>query len=132
LTVSSLLLAQGEPGQLVGLVGPDTDLAETIADTGTFVVHLLGDHMEHRRLAQHFAGALTADPVLLEADLSAHGPRLRQVPDQLGCRLTGRRPFGWSELIEAVVDDVHLSDSGSGSSHTGLLWVRGGFRHWAE
>jgi flavin reductase (DIM6/NTAB) family NADH-FMN oxidoreductase RutF len=129
LTVSSLLLAQGEPGQLLGLIGPDTDFAETIERTGVFVVHLLTDSPEHRRLAQHFAGTLGADPDLLRVDRSDHGPRLRHAPDQLACRLRSRRPCGWSELVEADIDDVRLATPPS--SRPGLLWYRGAFRPWA-
>jgi flavin reductase (DIM6/NTAB) family NADH-FMN oxidoreductase RutF len=130
LTVSSLLLAQGEPGQLLGLIGPDTDLAETIAETGLFVVHLLTDRPEHRRLAQHFAGTLSAEPDLLRVEASDHGPRLLGAPDQLDCRLHGHHPCGWSELIEATIDGVHWAN-GPQSSRPALLWYRGGFRRWA-
>jgi flavin reductase (DIM6/NTAB) family NADH-FMN oxidoreductase RutF len=130
LTVSSLLLAQGEPGQLVGLIGPDTDVAETIAETGLFVVHLLTDRPEHRRLAQHFAGTLRADPDLLRVEASDHGPRLLCVPDQLACRLHSRHPCGWSELVEASIDDVQWAN-GTHASRPALLWYRGGFRRWA-
>jgi flavin reductase (DIM6/NTAB) family NADH-FMN oxidoreductase RutF len=129
LTVSSLLLAQGEPGCLLGLIGPDTDLAETLERTGAFVVHLLADRPEHRRLAQHFAGTLGASPDLLEVDSSTHGPRLRSAPDQVACRLTSRRPCGWSELVEAAVEEVRLA-TGPPPSRSGLVWYRGAFRRW--
>src|SRR5579862_6076219 len=76
LTVSSLMLAQGDPGRLLGLIGPDTDLADAVERTGAFVVHLLADRPEHRRLAQHFAGTLDAGPELLRVGRSEHGPRL--------------------------------------------------------
>jgi flavin reductase (DIM6/NTAB) family NADH-FMN oxidoreductase RutF len=127
LTVSSVMLAQGEPGRLLGLIGPETDLAETVDRTGVFVVHLLADRRDHRRLAQHFAGTLSADPDLLEIDSSPHGPRLRCAPDQLACRLSGRRPCGWALLVEATIDDVQLSDTGPLSSGPALAWFRGGF-----
>jgi flavin reductase (DIM6/NTAB) family NADH-FMN oxidoreductase RutF len=122
LTVSSLLLAQGAPGRLLGLIGPDTDLAETIEATGVFVVHLLGDLPDHRRLAQHFAGALPADPALLESESSPYGPRLRAALDQLACRVSTLRPCGWSLLVEAEVDDARL-----GPPTVPLLWYRGEF-----
>lgn len=130
LTVSSLLLAQGEPGQVVGLIGPDTDLLDILAETGRFVVHLLTDRPEHRRLAQHFAGTLSADPDLLQVEDSPYGPRLRWAPDQLACRLYSRHPCGWSELIEAAVDEVRWAN-GPQSWRPALLWYRGGFRRWA-
>jgi flavin reductase (DIM6/NTAB) family NADH-FMN oxidoreductase RutF len=131
LTVSSLMLAQGEPGQLLGLIGPDTDLAETVARTGVFVVHLLADRPDHRRLAQHFAGTLSADPDLLQVDRSDHGPRLRRAPDQVACRLTSRRPCGWSELVEAAIEDVRWGATPL-PSRPGLLWYRGAFWRGGE
>lgn len=123
LTISSLLIAEGQPGRLIGLVGPDTDLADAVRRTGRFVVHLLMDRPEHRRLAQHFAGSLDAVPDLLRVETSPHGPRLTAVPDQLDCRVTTHRPYGWSELVEAEIVDVRLDPP-----RPGLLWYRGGFR----
>lgn len=127
LTVSSLVLAQGEPGRLVGLVGPDSDWAEAVERTGVFVVHLLADRSEHRRLAQHFAGSLSADPELVRVEPSAHGPCLVEVSDQLDCRVIQHHACGWSELFEAEIDEVRL-----GPAHPGLLWYRGEFRRWQQ
>jgi flavin reductase (DIM6/NTAB) family NADH-FMN oxidoreductase RutF len=122
LTVSSVLLAQGQPGRLIGLIGPDSDLAEAITAGGMFVVHLLADRPEHRRLAQHFAGALPADPTLLAVEASRHGPRLTAVADQLACRASNCRPAGWSQLVEAEVAETRL-----GPPVRPLLWYRGEF-----
>jgi 3-hydroxy-9,10-secoandrosta-1,3,5(10)-triene-9,17-dione monooxygenase reductase component len=122
LTVSSVLLAQGQPGRLIGLIGPDSELAEAIEQHDTFVVHLLADRPEHRRLAQHFAGALPADPALLEVEASTYGPRLLAVPDRLACRARDRRPVGWSNLVEAEVVEADLGPPGRP-----LVWYRGGF-----
>ena len=122
LTVSSLMVVQGQPGRLVGLVGPDTDLAEAMEGTGAFVVHLLADRPEHRRLAQHFSGSLSADPELLQVEPSPHGPRLLAAPDQLDCRVSSHHPFGWSELVEAEIEEVRL-----GPPRSGLIWYRSEF-----
>jgi flavin reductase (DIM6/NTAB) family NADH-FMN oxidoreductase RutF len=122
LTVSSVLLAQGQPGRVIGLIGPDSDLAEIIEQRGAFVVHLLADRPDHRRLAQHFAGALPADPGLLKVEASIHGPRLVAVPDQLACRASGSRTAGWSQLVEGEVADTCL-----GPPSRPLAWYRGEF-----
>jgi flavin reductase (DIM6/NTAB) family NADH-FMN oxidoreductase RutF len=131
LTVSSLMVAQGEPGRLLGLIGPDTDLADTLERTGAFVIHLLADRPEHRRLAQHFAGTLSASPDLLQVDRSAYGPHLRTAPDQVACRLISHRPCGWSELVEATVEEVSLATTPT-PSRPGLVWYRGAFLRWGE
>ncbi len=122
LTVSSVLLAQGQPGRMIGLIGPDSDLADVIQQTGAFVVHLLADRPDHRRLAQHFAGTLPADPGLLAVGASTHGPRLIAAPDQLACRASACRAAGWSQLVEAEVVDARL-----GPPARPLLWYRGDF-----
>jgi 3-hydroxy-9,10-secoandrosta-1,3,5(10)-triene-9,17-dione monooxygenase reductase component len=125
LTLSSVLLTQGQPGRLIGLIGPDSDLAEAVEQHGTFVVHLLADRPEHRRLAQHFAGSLPADAAMLEVESSEYGPRLLAAPDQLACRVKDVRPCGWSQLVEAEVERTRL-----GAPARALLWYHGGFRHW--
>ena len=58
LTVSSLLVLPGEPARLLGLLDPDSDLADTLAATGRCVVALL--RWEHRDLAEQFAGLAPA------------------------------------------------------------------------
>jgi flavin reductase (DIM6/NTAB) family NADH-FMN oxidoreductase RutF len=120
LTVSSVMLAQGEPARLAGLIGPDTDLADELQATGTFVVHVLNEH--HRRLAQHFAGILPAPDEDLSAEATPHGPHLRSVDDRLGCRVQRCSEFGWSLLVEAVIEEATLAPFGPGA---GLAWYRG-------
>src|SRR3712207_309104 len=58
LTMSSLMVANGEPAHVLGLVDPDSDLAEAVAETGVLVVQLL--EWRHRDLAEAFAGRLPA------------------------------------------------------------------------
>jgi len=122
LTVSSVLFGQGAPGMLAGLLSPATDLAGLLQRPGRpFVVHVLG--AAHRRLAQHFAGDLPAPPEMLKAAESPHGPLLEAVPDRAFCRTSTIRAFGWSLLVEAVVEEVQVPSSGKG-----LAWYRGTFR----
>ena len=54
LTVSSLMVAPGEPAALVGLLDPDADLTGALRASGRCVVQLLG--WRHRDLADAFAG----------------------------------------------------------------------------
>jgi 3-hydroxy-9,10-secoandrosta-1,3,5(10)-triene-9,17-dione monooxygenase reductase component len=120
ITVSSLVMAQGDPPTLAGLVGPDTDFAEALEGSGVFVVHVLGD--DHRRIGQHFAGMLPAPPELLRVEPSPHGPVLAAVPDRIYCRSVSTEPFGWSLLVQAVVDGTEI-----GPPRPGLAWYRGDF-----
>ncbi len=58
LTVSSLMVALGEPARVLALVDPDSDLAEVAGRAGTATVMLLEWH--HRELADAFAGVAPA------------------------------------------------------------------------
>lgn len=122
LTVSSVLVAQGEPGMIAGLLSPTSDLAGLLEKPGaTFVVHVLG--AAHRRLAQHFAGELPAPSEMLATTASPHGPLLQIVRDRALCRSEGGKLFGWSLLVEAVIDAVQVHEPAKG-----LAWYRGEYR----
>lgn len=113
LTVSSVLISPGEPPFLAGLVTPTSDLADMLGHSSDrFVVHLL--NAGHRRLAQHFAGDLTAPDELLVASNSLHGPLLAAVGDRLLCRTTSVKAFGWSLLIEAEIEGAQVAEAGKG------------------
>jgi 3-hydroxy-9,10-secoandrosta-1,3,5(10)-triene-9,17-dione monooxygenase reductase component len=123
LTVSSVVVSLGAPPMLAGLISPASDLAEVleISSAARFVVHLLNSG--HRRLAQHFAGALPAPEELLVTRPSAHGPVLEAVTDRILCRMTASKPFGWSTLVEAEVEGTEVGEPGKG-----LAWYHGAFQ----
>ncbi len=122
LTVSSLLVAPGEPGLLAGVVSPTTDLGDLLAGEGgtSFTVHLL--RPGHRRLAQHFAGQLPAPPEQLAVAVTPAGPALEVVDDRIFCRATGVSSFGWSLLVQAEVLEVELGRPGPA-----LIWSAGAY-----
>lgn len=121
LTVSSLVVGQGEPPVLAGVISLSTDLADAVSvASAEFVVHLVG--AGQRRLAQHFAGELPAPPELLATTLSPHGPVLEVLGDRIFCRVTSSKPFGWSLLVEAEVAEVEVGEPGKA-----LAWYHGAF-----
>lgn len=121
LTVSSVMVAQGEPPLLAGLLPPLSDLAEVIAVPGaTFTVSVLGQGQQ--RYARHFSGEPTIPDQELAYASSPFGPVLSDVPTWLGCRCRSGREFGWSLLVEAEVVEAHTT-----SAAVGLAWYRGGF-----
>ncbi|GEM_PF-194071 len=121
ITVSSVVLSQGGPPMLAGLISPTSDVADLIAQPpGRFVVHLL--HAEHRRLAEHFGGDIPAPPEMLATRPSAHGPALEAVADRLYCRAVSHEPFGWSLLVLAEVEATEVGPAGKG-----LAWYHGQF-----
>jgi flavin reductase (DIM6/NTAB) family NADH-FMN oxidoreductase RutF len=110
LTVSSVMVALGEPAHVLGLVDPDSDLAATVAETGTAAVQLLS--WEHRDLADAFAGAAPAPggPFRTGSWIQTPwGPVLEGVTAWAGIRV--REPgtdVGWSLLIDGVVENVEI------------------------
>lgn len=115
LTVSSFMVGTGEPGVVVGLLDPDTDLAERLADTGRAVVHLLD--WRHRDLAEQAAGLMPAPGgVFAQAAFedSDHGPFLPDVGVRASVRLTGTTPpesdAGWSWLVTCTIDALVIGD----------------------
>lgn len=113
LTVSSLLVANGDPARVLALVDPDSDLADGLAATGRAVVQLLT--WEHRDLAEAFAGSAPAPGGLFrqaEFEQTRWGPRLVGAETWLGVSLEGSVEVGWSRLVTCAVDDVTLGEDG--------------------
>jgi 3-hydroxy-9,10-secoandrosta-1,3,5(10)-triene-9,17-dione monooxygenase reductase component len=122
LTVSSVLISQGAPPMLAGLISPASDFADVLeaSPSGRFAVQILGS--SHRRLAQHFAGELPAPEELLATRSSPYGLVLEAVTDRLFCRMTDTTPFGWSLLVEAEIEETEAGEPGRG-----LAWYHGAY-----
>lgn len=112
LTISSVMVAHGDPPHVLGLVDPDSDLAAVVADGGTAVVQLL--QWSHRDLADAFAGVAPAPggPFRMGSwGETEWGPVLHGVSAWAGVRLAGSAPeVGWSLLLDGVVEHVELSE----------------------
>lgn len=108
LTISSMLLAEGEPSHVLGLVDEDSDLWESAPTT--VVVNILG--AEHRYLADVFAGAAPSPGgVFVQGEWvdSAWGPVLQGAAGWIGVRLLpDPREVGWRLLVEGVVEHVEV------------------------
>jgi flavin reductase (DIM6/NTAB) family NADH-FMN oxidoreductase RutF len=111
LTVSSLMVAGGEPARIIALLDPDSDLADTLQRTGRAVVHLLG--WGHRDLADAFAGVAPAPGGafrLATFEAGEWGPLLADAPAWAAVSLESEQAVGWSSLVTCIVDDVHLGE----------------------
>lgn len=111
LTVSSYLVATGDPGRVVGLLHADSDLLAQLEETGTAVVSLLG--VGEQRLADAFAGVMPAPGGafrLGEWEQTEWGPRPGAVTTWTGVRLDAatRHDVGWSVLVEAAIEHVEI------------------------
>lgn len=124
LSVSSLMVAGGEPARVLALLDPDSDLVAALSRTGRGVVHLLG--WEHRDLADVFAG-LTPAPggpfAAAEFEPDEYGPRLVGSRTWARLRLESEAEVGWSRLVTLTLDAVHL-----GQDEDPLVHRRGRYR----
>jgi 3-hydroxy-9,10-secoandrosta-1,3,5(10)-triene-9,17-dione monooxygenase reductase component len=110
LTVSSVLVADGEPGRVLGLIDEESDLWEAVERSEVFAVAPLGP--ADGQLADRFAGLMPAPGGLFAAGewvSTGYGPVPATAGIWAGCRLTGRRPVGWALLVEAVVEHVEAA-----------------------
>lgn len=112
LTVSSVLVADGDPGYVVGLIDGDSDLWGMLLKARTAVVALLG--APHRQLADAFGYVAPAPggPFRL-ADWSptAWGPALAGATTWAGCRLVDPDPpeVGWALQVQLRIEHVELA-----------------------
>ena len=108
LTVSSLMVANGSPGRVLGLLDPDAALTERLGETGRCVVQLL--EWEDRDLADAFGGVAPAPggPFALRTwGETASGPVLAGRSHALG-RLESVAEAGWSVLATLLVEEIVL------------------------
>jgi flavin reductase (DIM6/NTAB) family NADH-FMN oxidoreductase RutF len=116
-SVSSLLLAEGEPPELVGLLDEDSELADAVVSTRTVAVSLLG--WQHRQLADAFAGVMPAPGGAFRLGSwtdTAWGPVLDDATGWVGGRLLDGEVehAGWSLLVRATVEHVQVDDPPDG------------------
>ena len=126
-TLSSFLVADGDPGEVIGLVDEESALTDILAETATVTVNLLG--WDQRALADAFAGVAPAPggPFALGAWIDTEwGPVLAESLGWIGARL---RPdpdhAGWGLLLRALVERVEIQANPADDL---LCYVRGRYR----
>jgi 3-hydroxy-9,10-secoandrosta-1,3,5(10)-triene-9,17-dione monooxygenase reductase component len=125
LTVSSILVADGEPGRVLGLIDEESDFWAAAEEAGRFAVAPLTP--ADRQLADRFAGLMPAPGGLFatgEWTPTPYGPVPAHVGTWAGCRLESHRPCGWARLVEAVVETVSF-----GPEPVPLVHYRGRYRN---
>ena len=128
LTVSSMLVADGEPGRVLGLVDDESDFWTAVERSGTFAVVPLtpGD----QQLADRFAGLMPAPGGLFATGdwvESGYGPVPAGASTWAGCRIEKHEPCGWAVLVTAIIESLHLDPLPSALGH-----FRGRYRRLAE
>jgi flavin reductase (DIM6/NTAB) family NADH-FMN oxidoreductase RutF len=110
LTVSSMMLAHGDPAHALALVDPESELAAAVEGSGTAVVQLL--EWSHRDLAEAFAGMMPAPGGAFRMaswQETEWGPRLDGASAWAGVRLhEPPQSVGWSLLLDGLVEHVQI------------------------
>lgn len=128
LTVSSLMVANGDPAHVLMLVDPDSDLADVVTRTGRAVVQLLS--WPHRDLAEAFAGTAPAPggPWRTASFVDTPwGPRLAEASTWAAVSLESAEDVGWSTLLTCVVQEITV-----GEDVAPLVHRRGRYRRAEE
>lgn len=124
LTMSSILIADGDPPFVLGLLNDTTDLWDSITRTGAFVVHLL-EEQDHV-LSDEFAG-LRPSPggpfSRLEVEDSGWGPVLSQRKNRAFCRLRASEAAGYQHSVRGEIERIELDELDSP-----LVLFRGRYR----
>lgn len=124
MTVSSIMVSEGDPGQAHFLATPTADLCDVIDRTGRFVIHILGT--DHRQISEIFAerqpspGGLFAGVAFEDG---AWGPVLTDVATRAFCLAATATVAGYSRLVSADIDHVEAS-----ALDDPLLYFRGNYR----
>lgn len=127
LTVSSMMIADGAPAHLLGLVDEDSDLADAVLRTRTVAVSVAT--WDQRALGDAFAGTSPAPggPFTLGSwTQTGYGPVLDGAVGWLGARMVDDEPrhAGWALLLDAVVEHVEIGDPDAEA----VVHVRGRYR----
>ena len=99
MTVSSLFVAEGDPGTISFLATPTADLVDAIERTGRFVVHVL--EQQHRAISEV----------------------LTDVANRAYCSGARSTETGYSLLIAASIDEIEAA-----SLEDPLVYFRGAYR----
>ena len=119
LTVSSMLVANGEPGYVLGVLDPESDLWDAVRGSGRAVVSILGDG--HSALADAFGYVAPAPggPFRLGTwDETEWGPALSDTT-WAGCVVADTDPpsLGWGLQVRLEIAHVSIGPDSSALVH---------------
>ncbi len=129
LTVSSVLVADGEPGRIVGIIDDESTLWDVMSSTGRAVITML-HHGEHL-LADRFAGILPSPggPFAVgEWADSPYGPVPLDAGTWAGVTLDESSRFGFGLMVAATIAELHVTTD----PLKPLVHVRGRYRGLAD
>lgn len=124
LTMSSVLVAEGDPPSILGLMSDTTDLYERIRSSGRFIVHVLD--ADRAIEADVFAG-LRPSPGGKFADVAFEdgewGPVITGIETRAYCRFVSDTEIGYHRLIRGDVEKIELDEL-----QRPLVYFRGRYR----
>lgn len=126
LTVSSMIVAAGDPWRVVALLDPDAALTSRLQSTGRSVVSLV--NWPDRHLADVFAGLAPAPGgpfAAAEFDETEWGPRLASAATWAGVELESAVEVGWSLQVTCVARHIELGDDLEPLHHVRGHYVNG-------
>lgn len=111
LTVSSQLVAMGDPWRVVAVLNPDSDLAETLISTGRAAISLL--EPGQRALSDAFAGGpAPGGPFrLTDWEQTEWGPVPEGQQTWAGVALESAVDLGWQQLVTCTLDHLVIDDA---------------------
>ena len=124
LTMSSLLVAEGDPSHVLGLINDTTDLYGALLESGRFVVHALG--RPDQTLAEVFAGTRPAPGGTFEGldlEQTEWGPVITRLFPRVFCTFVDTAQPGYQKLVRGRIDQIEM---GEGSEP--LIHYRGRYR----
>jgi 3-hydroxy-9,10-secoandrosta-1,3,5(10)-triene-9,17-dione monooxygenase reductase component len=110
LTVSSTVIADGEPGRVLGLIDDESELFDALLTAGRFAIIPLS--ADDQQLADRFAGLMPAPGGLFAGDgwtPTPFGPVPSGAGTWAGCTVDTTRGYGWGTLVEATVTTMELT-----------------------
>lgn len=125
LTVTSLMVANGETPRVLALLDPDSDLVEELRRTGRAVVQVLA--WADRGLAEMFAGTAPAPGGMFRQAAfvdTAYGPRLASATTWAGVELEDESEVGWSALLTCRLVTAEAGDDVDPLGHRRGRWLR--------
>ena len=122
LTVSSQLVAMGDPWRVVAVLNPDSDLAEALLEMGRAAISLL--EASQLALSDPFAGGPAPGGPFRVGDWEqTHwGPIPAGQRTWTGVALESAQELGWQLLVTCAVEHIEISDQDEPLvSHRGRL-----------
>lgn len=111
ITVSSILVVEGDPPSVVGLIAPLSDFWESATATKRFVVHVL--ESDQVLAAERFALRYPGDPFDgVSVSVSEYGPVLDDVATRGLATLAAYSEAGYGLIVRASLDAVESPPAG--------------------